>query len=72
MDKELQRLYDEALSDNEYSIVWHEAERYVVESVEDLVEQVKRRQEFKERVSKMKTYADYLGCNSKYKMSNTL
>ena len=64
MNKELQRLYDEALSDNEYSIVWYEAERYVVESIEDLVEQVKRRQEFKERVSKMKTYADYVDCRN--------
>lgn len=60
MNKELQRLYEEALNDREYVVVYHEAERYVVESIEDLVEQVKRRQEFKERVSKMKTYADYI------------
>lgn len=64
MIEKLKQLYDEALSDNEYSIVWYEDERYVVESVEDLVEQVKRRQEFKERVSKMKTYKDYLGCRN--------
>ena len=64
MIEKLKQLYDEALNDREYVVVYHEAERYVVESIEDLVEQVKRRQEFKERVSKMKTYADYLGCRN--------
>lgn len=64
MIEALKQLYDEALSDREYSIVFYEGERYVVESVEDLVEQIKRRKEFRDRVSRMKTYADYAGCRN--------
>lgn len=72
MIEKLKQLYDEALNDREYVIVWYECEKYKADSIRDLIEQVVRRKEFRERVRKMKTYKDYLDCNSNYNKDNTL
>lgn len=54
------QLYSKAFN-NEYVKVWIDGTKFYCESADDLIEQYVRYVEFKDRVSKMKTYADYLG-----------